>query len=164
MTNSTNAPLVGRRNPGIRGDFDLLRHSVRTSILRSTRTADRRNGDAMIAEQIDAADPIAQHMALVRYLDSLDFDAASWVADFETYTFDEDPGEDPGDELGDEVDVWIDAKLTGDQLEMVAGVAAGVAADVADTLDLADDPDMPGWGTTFNPEDVQWGFTVRTRF
>lgn len=44
----------------------------------------------------------------------------------------------------------------------LAELAALVAAEVAAKFEV-DDDDLPGWGETFDPADVQWGFTVRTR-
>ena len=45
--------------------------------------------------------------------------------------------------------------------ETFADLAAVVAAETAEReLDLG----IPTWGDTFDPADVQWGFSVRTRF
>lgn len=175
MTISNSGPMVGRRNPGIRGDFDLLCRSFRTSALRSTLVADRRNGDAMIAEQLDDASPIAGHDALVRYLDSLDFDAESWVADFEDTA---DALADYSDD--DEYDLAILAQVLGtddpDDLAILAQVygirlmddetVQRINNDQTDLIaeEAADAAHNACWGTVFDPEDLQWGFSVRTRF
>lgn len=49
--------------------------------------------------------------------------------------------------------------------ETFADLAAVAAAEVAEReLDRELDLGIPTWGDTFDPEDIQWGFSVRTRF
>ena len=49
-------------------------------------------------------------------------------------------------------------------VETFAELATVVAAEVADKIAAElDDAGSPGWGDTFDPADVQWGFSVRTR-
>lgn len=59
---------------------------------------------------------------------------------------------------------WADAdgRITDDAREEAAWLATRAAADIAEAAieDRLTDPDLPGWGTTFDPEDVQWGFTT----
>ena len=55
-----------------------------------------------------------------------------------------------------------DAILDEAGVETFAELATKVAAEIAE--EAGDVAGSPGWGDTFDPADVQWGFTVRTRF
>lgn len=58
-------------------------------------------------------------------------------------------------------EVIDEGRLHAEALAEAASLARAAAEQ--GIADLLDDPDLPGWGTTFDPADLQWGFTVSTR-
>jgi hypothetical protein len=76
-----------------------------------------------------------------------------------------DEAECPGcDMCGHDVD---EAILDDFGVETFAELAAIVAGEVAQAAEIGDDDltelGIPTWGDTFDPADVQWGFSVRNR-
>lgn len=140
MLTNNHLPMIGRRNPGIAGDFDLSSGPARRAALRGTFATDRRNAGRVIADMLDDDD--------AAFLPSLASEAwLDWASDFARW----------------EADQRDEAILDDFGVATFAELAVIVAGDVAEATAEAEMGDSPGWGDTFDPADVQWGFSVRTR-
>jgi hypothetical protein len=56
------------------------------------------------------------------------------------------------------------AILTDAGVNTFAELATVVAAQIAEEVERELDAGSPGWGDSFDPTEIQWGFSVRTRF
>ncbi len=91
--------------------------------------------------------------------DPCDCDVCDWAAGMDLGDDSDDEGSDEAAKLDDE---WEASLLDEAGARSFADLARLVALDEADSYAL-DDDDLPGFGNHFNPEDLQWGFSLRTR-
>lgn len=145
MTTSSSAPLVGRR-PRLAGGYEVadLCGAWRKPAQRATLSADRRTARFMVAEQLDTDTDVVD--------DGLDDTGLDFTAEQEW-----DP-----ESMLDAAEMDAIGILPG---ETFAEFAARLSADDLGTdegRDIA--TNAAGWGDVFDPADLQWGFSVRTRF
>ena len=130
------------------------RYHVRSRFDRRYKAVARRGLRRIERDEL-AAGLVAELEAEAAFLPSLASEAwADWASDFFRHDAAYRPQIDEEDEIAailDDFDVATFAEL-----------AVIVAGDVAEAV-TADLGDSPGWGDTFDPAEVQWGFSVRTR-